>query len=204
MMPVKIECECGQNYAFDVEPVDGRMPAAVSCPSCGADGTLAANDYISRQLAPAATAGPESVRGPVRLARAQAHPTAPVPADDPERGKLVREAKAKMIGGESMEQVTAFLKVKGFNPAEAMELAYGFNKERVSIVRSNGVKKMIVGLLLIVVPLVVYLIFKSIGRFYIKSSIMAYIVGIIGAYMFVSGIIMVIAPKSEKGMVVKE
>ena len=205
MVPVKIECECGQNYAFDVEPVNGKMPAAVSCPSCGADGTLAANDFISQQLAPAPIAGPESVHAPVRLARTQAQATAPVAADDPERAKLVREAKAKMmIGGESMEQVAAFLKVKGFKPAEAMEVAYGFNKERVSLVRSNGVKKMIVGLVLMTLPVVVYFIFKSIGRFYIKSSIMAYIVGIAGAYMFVSGIIMVVAPKSEKGTVIKE
>jgi hypothetical protein len=45
---IKIECECGQHYAFDVEPVDGRMPTAVACPACGADGTLIANEIISR------------------------------------------------------------------------------------------------------------------------------------------------------------
>lgn len=123
---------------------------------------------------------------------------------DPAREKLIREAKAKIVQGESMEQVAAFLKVKGFNPADAMELAYEFYKERVSIVRSNGVKKMIVGIVLMSVPFIAYFIFKSIGRIYIRRSIFAYIVGITGAYMFVSGIIMVGAPKSEKGTVVKE
>ncbi|HTR41817.1 MAG TPA: hypothetical protein VMH87_09405 [Pseudomonadales bacterium] len=58
MVPVKIECDCGQRYAFDVEPVDGRMPAAIVCPTCGADGTPAANDSITRHFATAAPATP--------------------------------------------------------------------------------------------------------------------------------------------------
>src|SRR6266498_2832407 len=51
MIPVKVECGCGQRYAFDVEPVNGRMPASVVCPVCGADGTAAANESITRALA---------------------------------------------------------------------------------------------------------------------------------------------------------
>lgn len=50
MIPVKIECECGQHYAFEVEPVNGRMPSAIVCPGCGGDGTVAANDVISVAL----------------------------------------------------------------------------------------------------------------------------------------------------------
>jgi len=42
-MELKIVCECGQKYAFDVEPVGGRMPVAVNCPACQADGTATAN-----------------------------------------------------------------------------------------------------------------------------------------------------------------
>ena len=205
MVPVKIECECGQNYAFDVEPVDGKMPAAVACPSCGADGTPAANEYISRQFASAA---PINIRpAPMRLARAQAEPTAQPAtqaAGDPGRAKLEREARAKMMGGDSTEQVTAFLTVKGFNPIEAAELAKGFYQERATIVRSNGVKKMIVGLVLLAVPFAAYFIFKAAGYFFIRRLIWAYIVGIFGGYMFVSGLIMILAPKSEKGTVIKE
>ena len=58
MVPVKIECECGQRYAFDVEPVDGRMPGLIACPTCGADGTPAANDSITRHFATTAPATP--------------------------------------------------------------------------------------------------------------------------------------------------
>lgn len=50
MMPVKIQCGCGQRYAFEIEPVCGRMPDRVACPVCGADGTSAANEHIAFAL----------------------------------------------------------------------------------------------------------------------------------------------------------
>ena len=51
MMPVKIQCGCGQRYAFDIEPFCGRMPFPVACPVCGADGTGAADEVIAFNLA---------------------------------------------------------------------------------------------------------------------------------------------------------
>jgi hypothetical protein len=51
MMPVKIQCGCGQRYAFDIEPFCGRMPFPVACPVCGTDGTGAANEVIAFNLA---------------------------------------------------------------------------------------------------------------------------------------------------------
>ena len=47
-MEMKIVCDCGQKYAFDVEPENGRIPVAVNCPACGGDGTDAANDILSQ------------------------------------------------------------------------------------------------------------------------------------------------------------
>ena len=57
MITIKIQCGCGQKYAFDVEPVNGRMTAAVACPVCGANGTAAADAVIAQTLA----ASPEPV-----------------------------------------------------------------------------------------------------------------------------------------------
>lgn len=67
MIAVKIECSCGQHYAFDVEPVNGRMPTSVVCPGCGGDGTNTANAIIAETLGtqpppPARPAGPVFVR----------------------------------------------------------------------------------------------------------------------------------------------
>jgi hypothetical protein len=52
MIPIKIQCGCGQKYVFDVEPVGGCMAYAVACPVCGADGTAAANVAIANHEAP--------------------------------------------------------------------------------------------------------------------------------------------------------
>src|SRR5216684_4175277 len=61
MIPIKILCGCGQKYAFDVEPVGGRMSDAVQCPVCGADGAAAANELIAQHLA-AQAAPPPALR----------------------------------------------------------------------------------------------------------------------------------------------
>jgi len=73
MTTLKVECECGQRYAFDVEPVHGRMPAPVACPTCGADGTGKANAMLaqmpvaaSRAIAPVAV--PLAVAAPAAMA----------------------------------------------------------------------------------------------------------------------------------------
>ena len=51
MIPIKILCECGQKYAFDAEPIGGRISQAVQCPVCGIDGTTATNQLIAQHLA---------------------------------------------------------------------------------------------------------------------------------------------------------
>lgn len=203
MVPVKIQCECGQKYAFDAEPVNGRMPTPVACPVCGADGTAAANEFISRQLA-AVPAAPGPIPQP-RLATARAA----APVESSRRGmvdldKAEQQAKAKIMWGESREQVAAFLTVQGLSRGEAAELAEKLSRERAAIVRSNGMKKTIVGLVLMCVPVGAYFAFRSAGAFPIRRSIWCYIVGIAGAYMFVTGILAVVAPKSEGGAVAKE
>ena len=53
-IPIRIECDCGQPYAFEIEPVNGRMPVPVACPTCGRDGTIAANAVITEALTPSA------------------------------------------------------------------------------------------------------------------------------------------------------
>ena len=49
-IPVKIYCVCGQKYAFEVWPRNGRMPAPVACPVCQRDGTAEAEQVIARVL----------------------------------------------------------------------------------------------------------------------------------------------------------
>ncbi|HEV2694652.1 MAG TPA: hypothetical protein VG347_17285 [Verrucomicrobiae bacterium] len=49
-MELKIICQCGQKYKFDVEPVGGRMPFTVNCPVCKADGTATANTRLAEHF----------------------------------------------------------------------------------------------------------------------------------------------------------
>lgn len=57
-MEIKLECQCGTRFKFDVEPVNGRMPVGIGCPSCGLDGTTQANAIIAQQLGHAAPPPP--------------------------------------------------------------------------------------------------------------------------------------------------
>lgn len=50
---VKIECDCGTRFRFEVVPLHGRMPQRIECPGCGVDRTHAANAQLRLQMAPA-------------------------------------------------------------------------------------------------------------------------------------------------------
>jgi len=88
MITVKILCGCGQKYAFDVEPYQGRMPHPVACPICKVDGTTAANEILARTLPPQPA-----------VAVAPARPLQPAPPP-PTAGSL-RIAKAAHVADES-------------------------------------------------------------------------------------------------------
>lgn len=66
-IPIKIICACGQKYAFDVSPVNGRMPAPVQCPVCGADGTAVANEIIALALGVRPASNLPTQQNPERL-----------------------------------------------------------------------------------------------------------------------------------------
>jgi hypothetical protein len=58
MLEIKVQCDCGQKFKFDVEPVHGRMPFAVNCPLCGLDGTAKANVILQEKLSSQTAAAP--------------------------------------------------------------------------------------------------------------------------------------------------
>jgi hypothetical protein len=86
MMEIKVQCDCGQKYKFDVEPINGRMPFAVNCPICGLDGTGKANEVLAGVLpvpVPAAIAVPTAAPPPVRPAMRISRPAPAAPAAAP-------------------------------------------------------------------------------------------------------------------------
>ncbi len=72
MMELKVQCDCGQKYKFDVEPVNGRMPFTVTCPICGAEGTAKANAILRDTVVHQIPTRPSSPPPPPPLAPAPA------------------------------------------------------------------------------------------------------------------------------------
>ena len=78
-MELKVVCQCGQKFKFDVEPVNGRMPFAVNCPVCNVDGTATANQMLALQLvAPSAVLADVTNSPPPAIAPVPAAPPPPI------------------------------------------------------------------------------------------------------------------------------
>jgi hypothetical protein len=191
------------------------MPAAVACPVCGGDGTAAANEVIARSI-PVQVAVAAEPNGAVRLQTAAPalaiHPAAPaapgpevarraVPTQAPQidRTQAEHEARAKISWGDAPEEVVKFLMIQGLGYEEASAMVHAMFKERAKTIRRNGIKKIILGALLICVPIVALFIFLSMLIFPIKLFAVTIMVGLYGAWMALKGTIMVVAPKSEPG-----
>jgi hypothetical protein len=90
MIELKVQCDCGQKYKFDVEPVNGQMPFTVACPVCGADGTEKANTFL-QQMPVYAGAQPlppqPPVAAPARL-RINSSTPATLPSTPPPIGAM--------------------------------------------------------------------------------------------------------------------
>ena len=223
MTAVKIQCGCGQKYAFEVEAVSGRMPAAVACPVCGADGTQAANMVLAQSIP--AQSNPvrpvvhmTSVPGSsLRVAAPTLHVEA-TPAAAPaaasrgpgmrapqtDRTQAEHEARAKISWGDEPNEVVKFLMIQGFNYEEANATVNGLFAERAKAIRRNGVKKIFLGAGLVCVPVVMLIICLAVGYIPLKLFGAAVVVGLWGAWMVLKGIIMMVAPKSEPGDVAEQ
>jgi len=218
MIPIKIQCGCGQRYAFEVEPVGDRLPSPVACPVCGADGTAAANEAIAQSVAarpitiPAANmplpvapaSSPESQASPATPARPFVPPRVTRLPGQIDRPQAVYEARAKISWGDPPQEVLKFLMIQGFTYEEASELVQGMFRERAATIRGNGILKIVLGAVLMCVPIAAWLTFLSIGFIFMKLFAVAIMVGLYGAYNVLRGIFMVLAPKSEAGDVAEQ
>jgi hypothetical protein len=102
-MEVKVECDCGQRFAFEVEPVDGGMPLQVFCPSCGIEGTNRANAVIQKKLVLESTppAAPSSEAPKLRLSRHAEMPVAAADAPPPRPTVDVPPDRAVLLKGDA-------------------------------------------------------------------------------------------------------
>src|ERR1041385_8849092 len=169
MTSIKIECGCGQRYAFDVEPINGQMPYAIACPICGADGTGAANDVIAQSTQHVAVAGAPGGRlqlhqaMPVSPAVRMAEPALQIAAAPPAPrttthtrsvllpgqtapSQVAHEARAKIFWGDPPQEVLKFLLINNIPRAEANEIIRELTHERMVQMRKTGIVKILTGI----------------------------------------------------------
>jgi len=223
MRTIKVQCACGQRYAFDVETTVRSMPYTVACPICGTDGPPSANEILAQSIqvqplvAPAAvlTAAPPAPPAGIRLSRAApavAAAAAPAPTPAPARllpGQLPRpqaelEARAKIFWGDPPEEVVKFLMRQSIGYADASQIVNGFFDERAAALRSDGIGKIVTGIGMVCVPIIAWAVFTKIGVLPIKLFALTVMVGLYGAYRLIKGTIMVISPRSETGDVASQ
>lgn len=83
-MELKVVCQCGQKFKFDVEPVNGRMPFTVNCPVCNADGTETANGLLAQSFSsPPPPLTTSTAPPPVTANKLSIHREAPAPSAAP-------------------------------------------------------------------------------------------------------------------------
>jgi hypothetical protein len=222
MIPIKIQCGCGQRYAFEVEEVGGRMPYTVACPVCGIDGTGGANDYLARTftlapVVPQSASVPASAAQPngMQLRVAASAPPAPVhlaPATAPapiqrgaashlprvDRAQAEHEARAKVSWGDSPEAVSNDLMIQGLSYEEASALVKEMFAERAATIRRNGFKKLVTGLAMMFVPVIAWLAFMAAGEIPLKLFAVTVMIGVWGGWF------MILAPKSDPGDVAEQ
>lgn len=213
MTSIKIECGCGQHYAFDVEPVNGQMPYTVACPVCGVDGTAAANEVIAQSEQPVAVAAAPSrlqlhQHAPaVRVAEPAVHVAPPAARTTHTRtvllpgqtdpGQVAHEARAKIFWGDPPQEVLKFLMINNIPRQEAMEIIRELSRERTVQMRKNGLVKIFTGILMICVPIGGW--FGGMVVISIKLFAFMCMLGLWGFYRLIKGILMVVAPKMQQG-----
>ena len=89
--------------------------------------------------------------------------------------------------------------IQGFSHQEASDLVQKLFQERMAAVRSNGIRKIIIGIGLVFVPIIALVVFLAIGVIPLKLFAITIMVGLYGLWLVINGILMAVAPKSERG-----
>ncbi len=212
MIPIKIECGCGQHYAFDADSGVYLLPGAIACPACGADGTATANGVISQSLSAQPTVAAATGSGS-RIRVATPPPVqpalAPSPRVRPQEAKLragevdhtkaQNEARAKIIWGDPPEEVIKYLMIQGIGREEASVMVSAMFRERVRTIRGNGIGKILMGIFVAVGAAATFLLLFRIGFISIWLLGSVAIACVSGLWMILTGILKVLAPRSERG-----
>ena len=115
------------------------------------------------------------------------------------REQMETQARAKILWGESQEAVVTFLISYGMDAQEAWGVVQELQAERAATIRVSGIKKIIIGVVCVLVPIGSFVAFKKAGVLPVKLFAVTVVIGLFGGWKFVSGIFNIIFPESEQG-----
>jgi hypothetical protein len=121
--------------------------------------------------------------------------------------KLILEARAKIIWGESSSSVRAYLIANGISETDADAAIKVFNQERNAEIRRRGIKNILIGLPPVVASgVLLHLIYRSPsnGSFKIGAGKLVGLLclaGFYGLWKLVNGIFNLFRPQSEEGSI---
>ena len=121
----------------------------------------------------------------------------PIRPLDPQQVEI--EARAKCFWGDSREEVIKYLMMQGIGAEEARAVAASMFQERAQTIRGMGLKKICIGVPLMIVPVVAWFSFLSMKFIPVKIFALAIMVGLYGAWLLMKGCFMFFSPHSEPG-----
>ena len=117
-----------------------------------------------------------------------------------DRNQVECEARAKTYWGDPREDVLKYLMMQGISAAEATEMAAAMFAERAQIVRGCGLKKIFIGIPLLLLPVASWVFFVAVLRFIpVKIWAFTLVAGVYGLYCLLKGLLMFFSPGSEPG-----
>ena len=115
------------------------------------------------------------------------------------RNQALIDARAKIFWGDPPVEAIKHLMGQGISYEEAVGLVTPMVEERNATLRGIGLRKTLIGSGLICVPIGTWIVSGGVGFLSVKILGVAVLVGIIGLWLLINGIITLVAPKSESG-----
>jgi len=104
-----------------------------------------------------------------------------------------------MLWGDSFDEVFKFLRMQGYSHAEASAATTEMFQERLATIRANGIRKIVIGSILVCFPVLTFLVLLGMGFIFMRLLAVPIMFGIWGVWLVVKGTLMLLAPKSEAG-----
>lgn len=110
--------------------------------------------------------------------------------------KLKIDARAEIVWGKKPEEVLAMLRRNGVGQKEALSCVEELMVERVTMIRSDGMKKCVLGALFILAPIAYYLFTVWMEDMSIKIFAALLVLGAYGIGKLTNGLTMVFRPRT--------